>query len=90
MDPDNRWLWRHSPRRLDAEELRDTMLWSAGRLELGAAGASPVKELRMIEIRDTGPEAQRMQEQALASQKRSVYLPLLRGVTPLALEPLTR
>jgi hypothetical protein len=86
VDPDNRLLWRHTPRRLDAEELRDAMLLSSDALDLSAAGASPVSELRMIEIRDTGPEAQAVQEKALASRKRSVYLPGLRGVTPKALE----
>ena len=35
IDPANRLLWRHSPRRLDAEEIRDTMLAIAGRLDRG-------------------------------------------------------
>jgi hypothetical protein len=29
-DPDNRLLWHFQPRRLDAEEVRDAMLWAAG------------------------------------------------------------
>ncbi len=33
IDPDNRLLWRQSPRRLEAESLRDTMLSVAGELD---------------------------------------------------------
>lgn len=40
----------------------------------------------MIELRDNGPEARQLHEHADASTSRSVYLPLLRGVTPRALE----
>ena len=32
-DPDNRWLWRFPERRLEAEPLRDAMLFVAGELE---------------------------------------------------------
>ncbi|MDB5296083.1 MAG: Planctomycete cytochrome, partial [Phycisphaerales bacterium] len=40
-DPDNRWLWRMNPRRLDAEQVRDAMLAAGGELELSpAAGPS--------------------------------------------------
>jgi hypothetical protein len=41
-DPENRWLTRFSPRRLEAEELRDAMLFVVGRLDAsfdGPAGA---------------------------------------------------
>ncbi|MEZ6055822.1 MAG: DUF1553 domain-containing protein [Planctomycetaceae bacterium] len=39
-DADNRWLWRFSPRRLEAEEIRDATLSVAGviNLRLGGAG----------------------------------------------------
>ena len=40
----------------------------------------------MIEMRDNGPEARSINEQADRSSYRSVYLPLLRGVTPKSLE----
>jgi hypothetical protein len=38
-DAGNRLLWRHLPRRLEAEELRDGMLQTAGRLNLKMGGA---------------------------------------------------
>ena len=31
-DPDNRWLWKSNRRRLEAEELRDSILTVSGRL----------------------------------------------------------
>ncbi len=34
IDPENRWLWRFSRRRLDAESIRDAMLAVAGSLDL--------------------------------------------------------
>jgi hypothetical protein len=40
----------------------------------------------MIEMRDNGPEAQTVNDKADSSTQRSVYLPLLRGVTPHTLE----
>jgi hypothetical protein len=37
-DGDNRWLWRVSPRRLDAEILRDSLLQFAGKLDRSLGG----------------------------------------------------
>jgi hypothetical protein len=86
IDPANRLVWRHSPRRLDAEEIRDAMLASAGRLQLNPPSGSAAQELKMIEMADNGPEARKIIEQADGSVYRSVYLPLLRGITPKSLE----
>ncbi|MCA9132997.1 MAG: DUF1549 domain-containing protein, partial [Planctomycetales bacterium] len=43
VDQDARWLWRFPPRRLSAEELRDTLLLVAGELQgyCGAALSAP-------------------------------------------------
>lgn len=38
-DPENRWLSRWSPRRLEAEALRDSVLTISGQLDLRVAGA---------------------------------------------------
>ncbi len=42
VDPDNRWLWRASPRRLDAEVLRDAMLSISDQLTTERPRASNV------------------------------------------------
>ena len=42
VDPENRLLWRASVRRLDAEEIRDSMLFVAGALD-GAMGGPPLE-----------------------------------------------
>ena len=39
VDPANHFLWRFSPRRLDAEQARDAMLAASGELDLAAGGA---------------------------------------------------
>ncbi len=39
-DPDNRWLWRGPRRRMTAEELRDSVLAVAGRLDTTLGGPS--------------------------------------------------
>ncbi len=82
IDPDNRLVWRHSPRRLDAEEIRDATLAVAGQLDLSRPAGSPAMRLPVIELANNGPPAQRMAAAAAASRHRSVYLPLLRGLTP--------
>lgn len=87
IDPANVLVWRHSPRRLTAEEFRDAALLSSGQMQEGRPKAAKVSEFRMIEIRDNGPEAKSVHDVADKSRHRSVYLPLLRGLTPRALEP---
>lgn len=86
IDPANRFIWRHGPRRLDAEEIRDAMLAAGGTLVVTRPVASPAQELKVVELRNNGPEAKRLEAAALASKHRSVYLPLVRGVLPRALE----
>jgi len=40
-DPDNVYLWRHSRTRMDAEEIRDSMLATSGLLDMSPAGQQP-------------------------------------------------
>ncbi len=82
VDPDNRLVWRHNPRRLDAEEIRDATLAAAGQLDLSRTKGSPAMDLPVIELANNGPQARRLAAAAAASRHRSVYLPLLRGLTP--------
>jgi hypothetical protein len=86
VDPADRLVWRHQPRRLDAEEIRDATLAAAGKLDLSRPGASPASDLKVIELPNNGPLARRIGEAARSSLHRSVYLPLLRGITPISLE----
>jgi hypothetical protein len=86
VDPSDRFVWRHNPRRLEAEEIRDATLAATGTLERSRPDASVASALQVRELRNNGPEAARFGEQARASAHRSVYLPLLRGLTPTALE----
>ena len=85
-DPENRLVWRHSPRRLDAEEIRDATLAASGTLNLSRPEASPAKDFKVIELRNNGPEAQRLLTGAVSSTQRSVYLPLVRNITPTSLD----
>jgi cytochrome c553 len=86
VDPANRLVWRHSPRRLDAEEIRDAALAASGELDRARPEASPARDMKVIEFTDNGPDAQRLARYAAADRHRSVYLPLLRGLTPRPLE----
>ena len=87
VDPANRLVWRHSPRRLEAEEIRDAMLAAAGN-----AGPRPARRLAgegtegRWRCATTAPRRSGWPRQAQASTHRSVYLPLLRGLTPRSLE----
>ena len=86
VDPSNRLVWRHSPRRLEAEEIRDAMLAAAGQLHLNPFEGSPAQKFKMIEMPDNGPESRTIHQKSNENRYRSVYLPLLRGVIPQSLE----
>jgi cytochrome c553 len=82
LDPENELLWRHTPRRLEAEEIRDATLAAAGRLDFSRPVGSPTMNLPVRELTNSGPQAKHLIEEAQSSRHRSVYLPLLRGLTP--------
>ena len=82
IDPADKLIWRHAPRRMETEEIRDSILASSGQLDLTHPHGSPSMALRMIEIRDDGPVVQSILAAADRSRYRSIYLPLLRGETP--------
>jgi cytochrome c553 len=81
-DPDNVHLWRMSKRRLDAEEIRDAMLAVSGDLDPYPADGSPVAKLagtnQLLGRLGGGPVSE--------SNKRSVYLPVVRDSVPESLE----
>jgi hypothetical protein len=86
VDPANKLLWRHSPRRLEAEEIRDAALAASGTLDPTRPVASPATKLQVIELANDGPVAAQIGVFAAQSNHRSVYLPLLRDLTPTSLE----
>ncbi len=77
-DPDNTLLWRMTPRRLDAESIRDAMLLTAGKLDLtpptgSAVGAYGEGYVTGVQTKIRGPLDQ-------ISPHRSVYLPVMRNL----------
>lgn len=78
-DPDNIWQWRHSPRRLDAEVLRDAMLAVAGRLEM-----SPPEDGSVVARLGDGCLVRQIDAAKLVTDTpcRSVYLPAVRFFEP--------
>ncbi|MBA4019846.1 MAG: hypothetical protein C0483_21990 [Pirellula sp.] len=78
QDPDNRLLWRYAPQRLEAEALRDALLFASGTLETARPQGSTTLTINNLEL---GSSAK-----ILAADEsyrfRSVYLPMLRGNVP--------
>ena len=79
VDPDNKFHWRMSQRRLDAEAIRDAMLSVAGVIDFYPVDGSPVARASegrngLIELfRDVNSTPQ---------TQRSIYLPIVRDQTP--------
>ena len=84
IDPDNTLLWRNTPRRLGAEQVRDAILAVSGQLDLKAPVGSAVA------LAGDGPSVQRRPggEGAAGAindptnPHRSVYLPIVRDNLP--------
>ncbi len=83
-DPDNVWLWRMSPRRLDAEMLRDAVLLTSGTLQPYAGGPSLVPEFPEnvggLDPKDVNPVSFSLRKfREEQSRIRTVYLPVVRS-----------
>jgi mono/diheme cytochrome c family protein len=77
-DPENKYLWRMSRKRLEAEAIRDAILATSGKLKLERPVGSPVQKL-------VGGELGRQikgDELLRENEHRSCYLPLARGYVP--------
>jgi mono/diheme cytochrome c family protein len=85
-DPENRWLWRRSPRRLEAEIIRDSILLVSGKLnrEMGGPGIYPRIDAAVVNTGSRprwplgakeGPDVWRRSVYIFV--KRSVLLPLI-------------
>ena len=83
VDPANRLLWRQEPRRLDAESIRDAILAVSGQLDAVPPNGSVVRTIGDGYIgRGVRPES----FTGFQSNKRSIYLPIVRDFVPEALE----
>ena len=89
-DPDNRYLWRWSPRRLEAEALRDSWLAVAGDLDRAIGGPSSAddkttrRSLYLLQKRDLPAYHQRLFDGLIAMTESCVK----RETTTVALQPL--
>ena len=77
IDPENRLLWRSTPRRLPVEIIRDAVLAVSGQLELEPPAGSPVTALGDQLVR--GVDTKKLQP---PSNHRSIYLPVIRDYAP--------
>ncbi len=73
-DPDNVYLWRVNPQRLDAESLRDAILAVSGELDLQPPGPPRIEQTNRKQTPVAG-----------GGNYRSVYLPIVRNGVPEAL-----
>jgi len=74
LDPENRLHWRFSPRRLEAEEIRDALLAVSGTLDPTMAGSLLQVENRAYFFDHTSKDRTKYD-----TRRRSVYLPIVRN-----------
>jgi len=81
IDPDNQWLWRFRPRRLEVEAFRDATLQVAGRLDRSRPESflSPWSPYERHVLTDFKPFVTPDQ---LENPHRSVYFPVIREALP--------
>ena len=83
-DPDNIYLWRFAPRRLDSDQFRDAILATSGQLDRDQmAGSivskSPEQVVQQGKLSPTSFSEAQMNH-------RSIYLPIVRNAMPEVLE----
>jgi hypothetical protein len=83
VDPDNILLWRASPRRLDAEAIRDAILTASGQMQTNPPHGSVVANIGDGNI---GKGRKPAMLSNIEAEYRSVYLPIVRDFTPEVLE----
>ena len=82
IDPENRLLWRVDRRRMEAEVIRDSLLYVSGRLDF-TMGGTLLNEPPFVNLSGKG----KSRDPALYdSPRRSVYLPVLRSAVYEVLE----
>jgi hypothetical protein len=71
IDADNRWLWRKSPLRLEAEEVRDAILVAAGQLS-SAVGGVGYRDVRHFEFKGSN-FYESIDEPSSGTLRRTIY-----------------
>ena len=74
VDPENRLLWRATVRRLEAEAIRDSLLFASGELNLAMGGSLLHVKNRQFLFDHTSKDGT-----TYDSRCRSVYLPVIRN-----------
>ncbi len=75
VDPQNRLLWRMNRRRMEAEVIRDSLLAVSGRLDLQGGG----KAMSHPNFVNLSGDNKSRDPALYASDRRSVYLPVIRS-----------
>jgi hypothetical protein len=78
IDPDNAYIWRHSRSRLDAEEIRDSLLSVSQLLDRSPAGAHPFPPQAEWNWEDQNHFAPEMSK--YETDRRTVYMMIQRTV----------
>lgn len=73
-DPENRWLWRFPQQRMDAEQIRDSLLAVSGKLDMAIGGKSIPLRNRQFVFDHTSIDNTRYE-----SCKRAAFLPVVRN-----------
>lgn len=74
VDPENRLLWKFWMQRLEAEQIRDALLATSGRLDLTLGGKSVPLRNRQFVFNHTSVDHTKYD-----SLRRSLYLPIIRN-----------
>ena len=83
-DPDNIHLWRHSPHRMDSDQIRDAILAVSGQLELEPMSTSIVAKSAEEVVQQGRLNPATFSDASI--RHRSIYLPIVRNAMPEALE----
>ncbi len=74
LDPENRWLWKFPKQRMDAEEIRDSILAASGMLDMAIGGKSIPLRNRQFVFDHTSIDNTRYD-----SLRRAAFLPVVRN-----------
>ncbi len=78
VDPDNDYLWRANVRRLEAESVRDSVLFVSGELQAGPPPPSPVNSFDRNQL--INPNNRQIKPWETEESYRSVYVPVIRNL----------